>query len=162
MNMNIKSIVRLIDNFANQHINVKRFKFDTLDRMPDFTGYNEAYPVLYAVLTNLNKYNTNSYNYIVYTLNIYCVVPRYDVIPKEDNIIDLNQTLNNTDITSHILNDLINYLDDQDDNNIFVESGVMLPINNYTNTDVQGLMMTFNIEVSDFSNFCEIPFITND
>lgn len=162
MNTDIKSIVRLIDNFARQHMNVKRFKFDTLDRMPDFTGYAEAYPVLYAVLTNLNKYNTNSYNYLVYTLNIYCGVPRFDIIPKEDNDIELNQTLNNMDIASHILNDLVNYLDEQDENNIFVESGVMIPINNYTNTDVQGLMMTFNIEVSDFSNFCEIPLIADE
>jgi hypothetical protein len=39
--MNYINVLQIIEDFANQHPGVKRFKSDTLDRIEDFTNHDE-------------------------------------------------------------------------------------------------------------------------
>jgi len=148
--MNYINVLQIIEDFANQHPGVKRFKSDTLDRIEDFTNHDEDFPLLYAVLNNVMKIKTLAeYNADVYSFNVYCLTARIDINLERDNKLVLNQTNRNLSLTYSILCDLIDYLDNQDDNDVYIDySLISNPVNNITKDRLQGVYITIQIQVT--------------
>ena len=153
MRNNYINIVEMIKQFSDKHMDVKRFKSGTLDQFPDFGDEDESYPIIYSVFKNHNINNYDSgYKSITYTFDIYCLVPRIDVIPSESNDILLNQNNNNFNQTSIILNELYYSLDDIYE---FSDQIYLYPVHNYLNGLCEGMYGTFTFEVE--YNICNIP-----
>lgn len=148
--MNYINVIQIIETFADLHPGVKRFKSDTLDRIEDFTNHGEDFPLLYMVLNNISKLKTLSeYTADVYSFNIYALTPRIDIDLDLDNKVLLNQTNRNLSLTYGILTDLINYLDNLDYNDIYIDySLISNPVNNITKDRLQGVYLTVQIQVS--------------
>lgn len=157
--MKYTQIVQLLEQFANKHKDVQRFKADTLDRLPDFEMESEAFPIIYAVPTipysGVNS--TSGYKYKRYTFDIHCLVPRIDTDDTDlDNVILLNQTTANINQTSQILFDLYEAVDALFE--IEMPFDVTLtPVNNYANSKLQGVRGTFTFEVDSEDTECNIP-----
>lgn len=153
--MNYINIIKLFEQFANKHKVITRFKSDTLSELPDFTSQNEKFPILYIVPVSQNiiKY-ISGYKSIRYTFNIYCLTPIIQLKKEESNNVLLNQTNINTEITSQVLIDLYNCIDDLDELE-FVYDVTLYPVNNYSNSSLQGLygIYTFDVEYTN----CDIP-----
>lgn len=148
--MNYINVLQIIEDFANQHPGVKRFKSDTLDRIEDFTNNGEDFPLLYAVLNNVMKIKTLAeYNADVYSFNVYALTARIDIELQRDNKTILNQTNRNLSLTYGILSDMVDYLDAQDINDVYIDySLISNPVNNITKDRLQGVYITIQIQVT--------------
>lgn len=136
--MNYVNIITLLDNFSNIHIDVKRFKSDTLDKLSDTSNMSESFPLLYAVPINQKvSKNVNQYKSNEFIFDIYCLVPKIYLETEEDDVVLLNQTNNNLNQTQKILSDLYYYFEDTEGLE-FLQDVNLTPVNNYTSDVLQG------------------------
>ena len=109
--------VSVIRVFAEQHLQVNKFDFEFREQMPNLATINEAYPLLFVVpissdtITNVNEFD----------IDVYCV-DRYQKDRTNVNYVisDCNQ----------ILNDLVLWLEEGQDDVEITSIATQQPINN--------------------------------
>lgn len=115
--MTYKELIEKFELFANSHVDISRFKCDTLDRMDNFSNESERFPLFYIAPINSvqNFYNTN-YKSISYSFRAFFLVPRIDLEnTKLDNNINLNQTTTNLNQCEMIMRHFTLFLDNNFD-----------------------------------------------
>lgn len=149
MNTTYLILLTIIESFASQHQEVKRFKSDFLEQLGNFGTEGDSYPILY-VSPNTNVFNYNQYTDLnTFTLTFYCV----DIIQKDRN--NINTILNTTNL---ILNDVHKFFRDSEIPGIEVLSASnVTPLNNYLMDFTAGWTMSMTFELESYS-VCEIPF----
>ena len=138
-------VLQVIESFANEHLQIKRFASDFPAQMPNFGNDDETYPILFVSPTDsIFNENTNTFD-----IRVYC----FDIIEKDRT--NLNTILSDT---NSILNDLKIWLTDGQIAGIDVmESSTAFPINNALLDYCAGWYMDIQIEADTYS-ICEIPF----
>lgn len=158
--MNYTNIIQLFEQFADKHLMVQRFKSDSYDKLSDFSNESESFPILYVIPQLSTPVKTvNGYNLIRSTFQVYCLVPRIDLIPTEDDVILLNQTNNNINICTKIITDLYYSLDRLDE--IDIVGDVNVTVANNVGTDyLQGVQGLFTFELPN-TDICELPMMSD-
>lgn len=142
-------LLTILESFASNHLEVKRFKSDFLAELGNFGTEEKSYPILYCTPTNGTFNAEESSDYTQFTLTFYAL----DLI--NDNRSNINTILNTTSL---ILNDLHKYFKDGDIPGIdLVSASQIQPVNNYILDYASGWFMTLTLEVNTYS-VCEIPF----
>lgn len=138
-------VLTILELFAKEHLQIKRFASDFPEQLPNFSSESEQYPILFVSPNNsVFKQNQNTFD-----LTIYC----YDLI--QDGRGNINTILSDTNT---ILNDLYLWLRDGEVGGLEVLNDInCTPINNSLLDYVAGWQMTLSIEVDTY-NVCEIPF----
>lgn len=138
------SLLQKIEDFCNNHIQIKKFKGEFKEQMPNFSTQDERYPVVFvSPLSDTEALETNQF-----TLEVYCV----DIIQKDRA--NINTILSDCHL---ILKDFYLYFSDGDDWTIDVVGEPSLsPVNNFDLDYVAGWVMTITFEVEGYS-VCAIP-----
>lgn len=138
-------LVNYIENFAQNHLQIRRFKAEFDEQLPNFATETEAYPILFMSPVS-NVYSQNDDRFIV---KFYC----FDVIQKDRS--NINTIYSDTSL---ILNDLKKFIQDGDNYLFNVDSveATAIPINNALLDYVAGVQMELIIQVDTYS-YCEIP-----
>ena len=149
MNTQYIQLLQIIENFASEHKEVRRFKSDFLEQLQNFSTTGDSFPILYVV-PNSSAFNISIYNETnLFTVNIYAL----DLI-NEDRT-NVNTILNTTNL---ILNDLHLFFKDAEIMGIdLISVSNVTPVNNYLMDVATGWYMTMTFEV-DSHSVCEIPF----
>ena len=136
--------IDVIRTFALNHLQINKFDFEFKEQMQNLATLNEAYPFLYVVpvgsdtITNVNEFD----------VEIYCV----DRLQKDRTnvnfvISDCNQ----------ILNDLVLWLEEGQNDIELVGTSTQTPINNDLLDYVGGWVLRVRLQVEKIG-LCEIPF----
>lgn len=142
-------LLRYIELFADQHMQIKKFGADFEEQMPNFATKDEKYPILF-VAPQSSTLNDNLSQFVV---SIYC----FDIIQKDRA--NINTILSDT---QQILNDLHKYFKDGPVVTVdILQSSSLTPINNALLDYVAGWSMTITFEVENYT-ICEIPFFPNE
>lgn len=138
-------LVNYIENFAQNHLQIRRFKAEFDEQLPNFATETEAYPILFMSPSS-NVYAQNDDRFVV---NFYC----FDVIQKDRS--NINTIYSDCSL---ILNDLKKFIQDGDNYLFNVDSieATATPINNALLDYVAGVQMQLIIQVDTYS-YCEIP-----
>jgi hypothetical protein len=149
MNTQYIQLLQIIESFASEHKEIRRFKADFLEQLQNFGTDGESYPILYVV-PNASSFNINTYNDMnTFTLNIYCV----DLINEDRS--NVNTILNTTNL---VLNDLHLFFKEAEIAGIdLINTSNLTPLNNYMLDVTTGWFVTMTFEVQSHS-VCEIPF----
>jgi hypothetical protein len=135
--------VNVIKSFADQNYFVNRFDFEFKEQMQNLATLNEAYPFLYVVplasdtITNVNEFE----------VEIYCV----DRLQKDRT--NVNYVVSDT---NQILNDLVLWLEEGQDDIEIVGTATQTPINNDLLDYVGGWVLRVRLQVEKIG-LCEIP-----
>lgn len=145
MNTTYIRILRAIELFAKEHLQIQKFSSDFPEQLPNFATKDEAYPILYVSPSNaVFDLNTNRFD-----LRVFC----YDVIQKDRT--NINTILSDT---NSILNDLVLWLREGDLAGIdLINEPNVSPINNDLLDYVAGWELTLTLEVDTYT-VCDIPF----
>lgn len=145
MNTTYIRILRAIELFAKEHLQIQKFSSDFPEQLPNFATKDEAYPILYVSPSNaVFDLNTNRFD-----LRVFC----YDVIQKDRT--NINTILSDT---NSILNDLVLWLREGDLAGIdLINEPNVSPINNNLLDYVAGWELTLTLEVDTYT-VCDIPF----
>jgi hypothetical protein len=140
-------VLNIFEDFAREHLEVKRYHSDFLEQLDQFGTDDERYPILYVV----PQFNTLGNNIGVslgsYTFNIYCV----DILQKSrDNV---NTILNTTNL---ILSDLHLLLRDGDFDIDILQVSNITPVNNYMTDYTAGWYINITLQVNG-NSLCDIP-----
>ena len=136
--------VDVIKQFADQHLQIKKFDFEFKEQMQNLATLNEAFPFLYVVpissdtISNVNEFD----------IDVYCV----DRLQKDRTnvgsvISDCNQ----------ILNDLVLWLEEGQNQLEITSTATQTPINNDLLDYVGGWVLRLRVQVEKIG-LCEIPF----
>jgi hypothetical protein len=135
--------VNVIKTFADDHLQINRFGFEFKEQMQNLATLNEAYPFLYVVplasdtITNVNEFE----------VEIYCV----DRLQKDRT--NVNYVVSDT---NQILNDLVLWLEEGQDDIEIVGTATQTPINNDLLDYVGGWVLRVRLQVEKIG-LCEIP-----
>jgi hypothetical protein len=135
--------VNVIKTFADDHLQINRFDFEFKEQMQNLATLNEAYPFLYVVplasdtITNVNEFE----------VEIYCV----DRLQKDRT--NVNYIVSDT---NQILNDLVLWLEEGQDDIEIVGTATQTPINNDLLDYVGGWVLRVRLQVEKIG-LCEIP-----
>jgi hypothetical protein len=135
--------VNVIKTFADDHLQINRFDFEFKEQMQNLATLNEAYPFLYVVplasdtITNVNEFE----------VEIYCV----DRLQKDRT--NVNYVVSDT---NQILNDLVLWLEEGQDDIEIVGTATQTPINNDLLDYVGGWVLRVRLQVEKIG-LCEIP-----
>jgi hypothetical protein len=135
--------VNVIKSFADDHLQINRFDFEFKEQMQNLATLNEAYPFLYVVplasdtITNVNEFE----------VEIYCV----DRLQKDRT--NVNYVVSDT---NQILNDLVLWLEEGQDDIEIVGTATQTPINNDLLDYVGGWVLRVRLQVEKIG-LCEIP-----
>ena len=144
-NISYIKLLKAIELFSSEHMQVRRFASDFPSQMPNFGTENEQYPIIFvSPTTNIFDMNINTF-----TLDIYC----FDIIQKDRS--NINTILSDTNL---ILSDLHRWMLDGEVYGIDIDVQVSTyPLDNALLDYAAGWRMnaTFNI---DTYGVCEIPF----
>jgi hypothetical protein len=108
-----KQLIATIDDFANQHMQIQRFKAEFQEQLPNFSNTSEAFPILFMTpvgtqfLTNIDRY----------TVRFYC----FDLIQRDRE--NINTILSDTNL---ILNDLKKWFSEGDNDQFLIENEPIL------------------------------------
>jgi hypothetical protein len=137
-------VIKSIELFAQQHLQVKRFICDFRDYIPNHIERAESFPIIYVTLDSV----TNSPNINTYSITVGCVVKQN--VDRSGIKSDLNNC-------ERILSDLYVWLRDGDLSiDVGNEPSHTTLNNEFLSGDI-GLEGTFDIIV-DGSVLCDIPF----
>lgn len=140
-------IINVIEEFASNHLQIRRFGADYIDQVTNFAGEDDSYPILYVAPDSTNpKRNSKSI-----TFNVYC----YDLLLE-----DRSNAMTIYSDCELIISDLTTYLRDSDYNIQLLSDPTTQSINNDLLDSAVGVFATFNIDVDSIS-LCEIPFNDN-
>lgn len=148
MNISYQRILNAAESFASAHGQIKRFKSDFPEQLPNFGTEKETYPILYVAPSySIFNENTNQFD-----LTIYC----FDIIEKDRS--NINTILSDT---NQILNDFYRWFKDGEIVGIDIidQTPTVSPINNALLDYAAGWQMTITFTVSTYG-ICEIPFTT--
>ena len=145
MVQNYNSIIDKLNQFANAHLSLKRFKVSFFDQMDPFTSDDNTFPILYVVPNEVSFQD----NIDVISFRVYCV----DILQKDrsNEQVILNETL-------LILRDLTNWLRDADNDLNILNTPRAIPVNNFGGDFTTGWFTDFEIEASTETTDCSIPF----
>jgi len=138
------SLLNKIEAFCNAHLQIKKYKGEFKEQMPNFSTINEKYPIVFIVPT----LDSETLELNQFTLDIYCV----DIIQKDRA--NLNTIVSDCHL---ILKDLYLYFKDGSDLSVdVIADPTMTPLNNFDLDYVAGWVMTITFEVEGYS-VCAIP-----
>lgn len=138
------SLLNKIEAFCNAHLQIKKYKGEFREQMPNFATTDEKYPVVFVVPTS----DTETLELNQFTLDIYCV----DIIQKDRA--NLNTIVSDCHL---ILKDLYLYFKDGSDLSVdVITDPTMTPLNNFDLDYVAGWVMSITFEVEGYS-VCAIP-----
>lgn len=148
MAQSYSTIINALNQFADNHLSVKRFKTSFFDQFNTFSSNDNTFPILYAVPNDvsMDEYIDR------YSIRIYCV----DILQKDrsNEAAILNDTL-------WVLRDLRNWLNISDNNLNILNNPRAIPVNNFLTEFTVGWYLDFEIEANAESNDCSIPFSPN-
>ena len=135
--------VNVIKIFADDHLQINRFDFEFKEQMQNLATLNEAYPFLYVVpVASDTIQNVNEFD-----VEIYCV----DRLQKDRT--NVNYVISDT---NQILNDLVLWLEEGQDDIEIVGTATQTPINNDLLDYVGGWVLRVRLQVEKIG-LCEIP-----
>jgi len=138
------SLLNKIEAFCNAHLQIKKYKGEFKEQMPNFSTMDEKYPIVFIVPTS----DSETLELNQFTLDIYCV----DIIQKNRG--NLNTIVSDCHL---ILKDLYLYFKDGSDLSVdVIADPTMTPLNNFDLDYVAGWVMTITFEVEGYS-VCAIP-----
>lgn len=146
---NYNTIVDNLNQFAQNHLSLKRFKCSFFEQFDNFSDSDNVFPILYAVPNDVSFDN----NIDSFSFRIYCV----DILQKDrsNESAILNETL-------LILRDLTNWLRDSNNNELnILNTPRANPVNNFLTTFTTGWYMDVEIEAEVLTTECSIPFSSN-
>jgi hypothetical protein len=135
--------VNVIKTFADQHLQVNKFDFEFKEQMQNLATLNEAYPFVYVVpvasdtIVNVNEFD----------VEIYCV----DRLQKDRT--NVNYVISDC---NQILNDLVLWLEEGQNDIEIVGTATQTPINNDLLDYVGGWVLRVRLQVEKIG-LCEIP-----
>lgn len=140
------SLLQKIEDFCDNHIQIKKFKGEFREQMPNFSTMDEHYPVVFATIVS----STALRDTFQHTLEIYCV----DIIQKDRA--NINTIVSDCEL---ILRDLIIYFRDGADLSVDILGDPSISyVNNFDLDYVAGAVATITFESNGYEE-CEIPFI---
>ncbi len=148
MIQNYNTIINTLNQFANAHLSLKRFKVSFFDQMDPFTSSDNSFPILYVIPNDVSFQE----NIDVISFRVYCV----DLLQKDrsNEQTVLNQTL-------LIQRDLTNWLRQSDNDLNILNNPRAIPINNFGTDFTVGWYVDFEIEATPETTDCSIPFSSN-
>jgi len=144
----LQAITNHIEQFYNNHLQVKKVGSDFKEQLYNFATQDEKYPIVFIVPVSVNPTeNTSEFNF-----DIYC----FDIIQKDRaNIITILSD------TQQILNDLFVYFTYSNDYSFDV---IGLPSFQAINNDLldyaAGYVMNITLTVNDWTD-CAVPLSGN-
>jgi len=145
-NISYIKILNAFKEFADAHLQIKRFESEFSEQMPNFATEKESYPILFvAPSSSIFDENANQF-----TVTVYC----FDIIEKDR--VNINTILSDTNT---ILNDVYRWFKDGEVLGIDVigDAPNSTPINNALLDYAAGWQMDITFEVDTYG-VCEIPF----
>ena len=136
--------IDVIRTFALNHLQINKYDFEFKEQMQNLATLNEAYPFLYVVpvgsdtITNVNEFD----------VEIYCV----DRLQKDRT--NVNYVISDC---NQILNDLVLWLEEGQNDIEIVGTSTQTPINNDLLDYVGGWVLRVRLQVEKIG-LCEIPF----
>ena len=145
---NVNTLVTLHDEleiYCNSHYQIQRFKFEFEEQLENFSTEGKEFPILYAVPQSFGKGGMTD----IHTIRIY-------VLSRLNR--DRDNTLDNVNDTSLILNDTIKYWNSSNRNSdiLLTNDPVGTPVNNSQLDYLQGYYADFDFELKSYSR-CDIP-----
>ena len=144
MNTTYIQLLRTIESFASEHLQIKKFGSDFPEQLPNFATKGETYPILFVSPSSTfsNEY-TKTFNITVYS---------YDIIQQDRA--NINTILSDT---HSILNDLVIWFNSESTPVDLIGVPTINPLNNALLDYCAGWSMNLTLEV-DNSTVCDIPF----
>jgi len=145
---NVNTLVTLHDEleiYCNSHYQIQRFKFEFEEQLENFSTEGKEFPILYAVPQSFGKDGMTD----IHTIRIY-------VLSRLNR--DRDNTLDNVNDTSLILNDTIKYWNSSNRNSdiLLTNDPIGTPVNNSQLDYLQGYYADFDFELKSYSR-CDIP-----
>lgn len=149
MNITYLKYLQILESFASEHIEVRRFASDFYEQLQNFTTKGKSFPVLYVV-PQPSVFSADQFADLnLFTVDVYC----FDIIAKDRS--NINTILGTTSL---ILNDLHKWLKDGDIPGVeVITSSQVTPMNNSQLDYLAGWKITITSEVETYS-VCQIPF----
>jgi hypothetical protein len=148
MSQSYSTIINSLNQFADNHLSVRRFKTSFFDQFNSFSSDDNTFPILYAIPNDvsMDEYIDR------YSFRIYCV----DILQKDrsNEATILNDTL-------WVLRDLSNWLRVSDNQLNILNNPRAIPVNSFLTEFTVGWYIDFEIEANGESNDCSIPFSDN-
>jgi hypothetical protein len=144
MTTTYQKLLNKIEAFCNAHLQIKKYKGEFKEQMPNFATVDEKYPIVFVVPNG----DSETLELNQFTLEIYCL----DIIQKDRA--NVNTIVSDCHL---ILKDLYLYFKDGSDLEVDVISDpTMSPLNNDLLDYAAGWVMTITFEVEGYS-VCAIP-----
>jgi hypothetical protein len=139
MTTTYQKLLNKIEAFCNAHLQIKKYKGEFKEQMPNFATVDEKYPIVFVVPNG----DSETLELNQFTLEIYCL----DIIQKDRA--NVNTIVSDCHL---ILKDLYLYFKDGSDLEVDVISDpTMSPLNNDLLDYAAGWVMTITFEVEGYS-----------
>jgi hypothetical protein len=144
MTTTYQKLLNKIEAFCNAHLQIKKYKGEFKEQMPNFATLDEKYPIVFVVPTG----DTEGLELNQFTLEVYCL----DIIQKDRA--NINTIVSDCHL---ILKDLYLYFKDGTDIEVdVIGDPTMTPLNNDLLDYAAGWVMTITFEVEGYT-VCAIP-----
>jgi hypothetical protein len=144
MTTTYQKLLNKIEAFCNAHLQIKKYKGEFKEQMPNFATLDEKYPIVFVVPTG----DTEGLELNQFTLEVYCL----DIIQKDRA--NINTIVSDCHL---ILKDLYLYFKDGTDLEVdVIGDPTMTPLNNDLLDYAAGWVMTITFEVEGYT-VCAIP-----
>jgi hypothetical protein len=144
MTTTYQKLLNKIEAFCNAHLQIKKYKGEFKEQMPNFATLDEKYPIVFVVPNG----DTEGLELNQFTLEVYCL----DIIQKDRA--NINTIVSDCHL---ILKDLYLYFKDGTDLEVdVIGDPTMAPLNNDLLDYAAGWVMTITFEVEGYT-VCAIP-----
>jgi hypothetical protein len=144
MTTTYQKLLNKIEAFCNAHLQIKKYKGEFKEQMPNFATLDEKYPIVFVVPNG----DTEGLELNQFTLEVYCL----DIIQKDRA--NINTIVSDCHL---ILKDLYLYFKDGTDLEVdVIGDPTMTPLNNDLLDYAAGWVMTITFEVEGYT-VCAIP-----
>jgi hypothetical protein len=144
MTTTYQKLLNKIEAFCNAHLQIKKYKGEFKEQMPNFATLDEKYPIVFVVPNG----DTEGLELNQFTLEVYCL----DIIQKDRA--NINTIVSDCHL---ILKDLYLYFKDGTDFEVdVIGDPTMTPLNNDLLDYAAGWVMTITFEVEGYT-VCAIP-----
>jgi hypothetical protein len=144
MTTTYQKLLNKIEAFCNAHLQIKKYKGEFKEQMPNFATLDEKYPIVFVVPTG----DTEGLELNQFTIEVYCL----DIIQKDRA--NINTIVSDCHL---ILKDLYLYFKDGTDLEVdVIGDPTMTPLNNDLLDYAAGWVMTITFEVEGYT-VCAIP-----
>jgi hypothetical protein len=144
MTTTYQKLLNKIEAFCNAHLQIKKYKGEFKEQMPNFATLDEKYPIVFVVPNG----DTEGLELNQFTLEVYCL----DIIQKDRA--NINTIVSDCHL---ILKDLYLYFKDGTDLEVdVIGDPTMTPLNNDLLDYAAGWVMTITFEVEGYA-VCAIP-----